>query len=169
MALRNQSSNRQSPNGRKATPKRRARKSPRLNAQVFSDLLSWFIGEVQLFAKDRFHGNVKWLPEELVAQAFIWAWHEAKNVTDAFDQADEVCSRLELDRIAKSYTSFMNALHTHRVVMQRRLRLRFQELAEQVAGRFWFTDQWVLLGFDGSRATTPRCAHNRFCCFRLAE
>ena len=165
MALRNQSSNRQSPNGRKATPKRRARKSPRLNAQVFSDLLSWFIGEVQLFAKDRFHGNVKWLPEELVAQAFIWAWHEAKNVTDAFDQADEVCSRLELDRIAKSYTSFMNALHTHRVVMQRRLRLRFQELAEQVAGRFWFTDQWVLLGFDGSRATTPRSVDNEkaFC------
>jgi hypothetical protein len=165
MARGKQSGNRKSANFRNAASKRRAKETPRENAQTFSDLLSWFIGEVQLFAKDHFHGNVKWLPEELACQALIWAWHEAKNVTDAFDQADEVCGRLELDRIAKSYTSFMNALHVYREPLQKRMRLRFQELAEQVAGRFWSRDEWVLLGFDGSRATTPRSVDNEqaFC------
>jgi hypothetical protein len=38
-------------------------------------------------------------------------------------------------------------------------------LAEEIGGRFWRDKGWVLLGFDGSRATTPRTVSNEtaFC------
>jgi hypothetical protein len=38
-------------------------------------------------------------------------------------------------------------------------------LAEEVAGPFWRDGKWVLMGFDGSRATTPRTVSNEkeFC------
>lgn len=157
--------NSKSATNRKTILKRRAKKKPRINAQTFSELLSWFVGEIQLFPKEGFHGNVKWSADELVCQALIWAWHEAKNVTDAFDQSMEVCDRLKLEHIAQSYTSFMNALHTYRERLARRMRIRFQALAREVAGEFWSHDGWVLLGFDGSRATTPRSVSNEqaFC------
>ena len=67
--------------------------------------------------------------------------------------------------VAMTYTSFMNALNTHADVLSSRLRERHQELAEQIAGRFWSDSGWVLMAFDGSRATTPRTASNEkaFC------
>jgi hypothetical protein len=42
---------------------------------------------------------------------------------------------------------------------------RFRALAEEVAGRFWRDGDWLLIGFDGSRATTPRTVSNEkaFC------
>lgn len=150
---------------RKAALKRRRKKTERTQADTFSELLSWFVGDVQLFAKESFHGNVKWSPKELICQAFVWAWQEAKNVTDAFDQALEVCGQLNLERVAQSYTSFMNALHTYRERFELQIRRRFQELAQDVSGEYWSDDGWVLLGFDGSRATTPRSVSNEqaFC------
>jgi hypothetical protein len=38
-------------------------------------------------------------------------------------------------------------------------------LAEEVAGPFWRDSGWVLIGFDGSRACTPRTVSNEreFC------
>jgi hypothetical protein len=112
-----------------------------------------------------FHGNIKWNPEQLVAQALIWSWQETKNVTDAFDHALEVCDELGMDKTAKSYTSMMNALDRYREVFARRLRQRFQSLAEEAGGRHWKTNGWVLIGFDGSRATAPRTVSNEqaFC------
>jgi hypothetical protein len=150
---------------RNAATKRRKRNARQINATTFTELVDWFFREGQLFAKDRFHGNVKWRPDELAMQALIWAWHETKNVTDAFDQTDEVCRNLKLQKIAKSYTSFMNALATYHGCFQRRMQRRFQLLSEQVAGRFWRNNDWVLIGFDGSRATTPRSQSNEkaFC------
>jgi hypothetical protein len=59
----------------------------------------------------------------------------------------------------------MNALDKHRETFSIRLRERFQTLAEEVAGRFWRDGDWVLMGFDGSRTTTPRTVANEeeFC------
>jgi hypothetical protein len=74
---------------------------------------------------------------------------ETRNVTDAFDQAAEVCAELGLNRVANSYTAFMNALDRYRGVISGRLRLRFQELAEEVGGRFWRRDDRVFIGFHG--------------------
>ena len=151
-------------NSRKAARRRRAKRQL-INADTLYELLSWFTSEVKLFAQEEFHGNVKWLANSLVCQALIWSWVETKNVTDAFEQSTEICQRLELERPAKCYTTFINALHQYRDLFETRLRNRFQELAEKIAGSFWSHDGFVLLGFDGSRATTPRSVSNEqaFC------
>lgn len=138
---------------------------PQKNKTVLNDLLNWFVPEDELFSIDTFHGNIKWEPEQLATQALIWSWQKEKNVTDAFDQALEICEELRINRIAKTYTAFMNALHCYQSVFTRRLRARFQSLAQAVAGRFWRSGKWVLIGFDGSRVTVPRTVANEkaFC------
>lgn len=130
------------------------------NGQDFRDLIDWVLPEGQLFSKEQFHGNIKWVPEQLAAQALIWSWQESKNVTDAFDKALEVCDEIGLTRAAKTYTGFINAVEGYRGIIGDRLRLRHQELAEQIGGRFFRMDGWVPIGFDGSRATAPRTVAN---------
>ncbi len=129
------------------------------------ELLSWVLPEGEVFLKDEFHGNVRWHPDQLAAQALVWSWQEGKHVTDAFDQAAEVCTSLGCKQIPRSYTSFMNALERYSGVLMRGLQQRCQALAEAVGGRFFRTGEWVLIGFDGSRATAPRTVSNEeaFC------
>jgi len=147
--------------------KRRKRRDAqrRKNERLFNEALDWFIPKDVLFTKDRFHGNIKWNPEQLAKQAMIWTWHDTKRVTDAFAMAMETCEDLNIDKGAKTYTAFIDALVRYRDTFSNRLRRQFQDLAEEVAGRFWRDDRWVLMGLDGSRATTPRTASNEkeFC------
>jgi hypothetical protein len=149
---------------------RRGRKQRRQRARCrnkthFVELLRWFLPEGTLFSKDEFHGNTRWNPEQLAAQALVWSWQETKHVTDAFDHAREVCEALGWKKTAMTYTAFMNALNRHDNVWMRRLRDRCQALAQQVGGRFFRRDGWVLIGFDGSRTTAPRTVSNEraFC------
>jgi hypothetical protein len=118
-----------------------------------------------LFAEDRFHGNIKWVPEQLAQQALIWAWQDTTNVTDAFTMMLEACEDLKIEKGAKTYTSFINALDRYRETFSLRLGRQFQALAEETGGRFWRDSEWVLMGFDGSRVTTPRTVSNEkeFC------
>lgn len=155
MARRKQSSQNQ---------KRRVRKR-RQNKAIFRALLGWLIPPETLFAKDRFHGNTKWVPEQLAQQAIIWAWQDTRNVTDAFEITLEVCDELNIKDGAKTYTGFVDALTRYRETFSRRLRMQFQALAQEVAGRFWRDRNWLLMGFDGSRATIPRTVSNEkeFC------
>jgi len=146
--------------------KRRQREiQRRKNQSLFQALLGWLIPEHGLFAKDRFHGNIKWRPEQLAQQAMIWAWQETKKVTDAFEQTLEMCSDLRIEKAAKTYTAFINALDRYRSTFSLRLREHFQFLAEEIGGRFWRDHGRVLIGFDGSRVTTPRTVSNEvaFC------
>lgn len=135
------------------------------NETLFKALLSWLIPEDVLFTKDRFHGNIKWKPEQLAQEAVIWAWQDTKYVTDAFAMALEACEELGIEKIAKNYTAFIDALDGYREILSLRLGRRFQALAEEVGGHFWRDREWVLMGFDGSRATTPRTVSNEkeFC------
>jgi hypothetical protein len=135
------------------------------NKTLVLELLRWFVSQSGLFSQDEFHGNTQWNPEQLVGQALLWSWQETKNVTDAFEHTREVCEGLGWTKTAKSYTSFMNALHRYDHVFAPRLRERFQMLAEEAGGRFFRTGRWVLIGFDGSRATAPRTVSNEqaFC------
>lgn len=137
----------------------------RRNKTLFKALLDWLIPEDVLFTEDRFHGNTKWTPEQLAQEAVIWAWQDARNVTDAFAMAVEACKELKIKNAAKTYTAFINALDRYRETFSLRLGRQFQALAEEVAGRFWRDDGWVLMGFDGSRVTTPRTVSNEkeFC------
>lgn len=135
------------------------------NDQLFRDLVAFVIPTSGLFSKDEFHGNIKWVPEELAAQAVIWSWQDSKNVTDAFTKTLEVCERIGLKNGAKNYTRFMNGLSSYRETIAARLRGRCQELAEKIGGRFFRKDKWVLIAFDGSRVTAPRTVMNEmaFC------
>lgn len=132
---------------------------------LFSEIVNFTLPEGVLFSKEQFHGNIKWLPEQLAAQALIWAWQDTKNVTDAFEKTLEVCEKLGLKMIAKTYTAFMNALNRYREILFEGLRVRRQALAEQIGGKYFRTNRWVLMGFDGSRATAPRSIANEkaFC------
>jgi hypothetical protein len=135
------------------------------NEQLFSDLMEFVLPEGELFSKEEFHGNIKWVPEQLTAQALIWSWQDCKNVTDSFIKTQEICEHIGVTKGAMNYTRFINALSGYRAVIGERLRLRVQELAEKVGGRFFRTNDWVLIGFDGSRATAPRTVANEtaFC------
>jgi len=149
-------------NRRKHVEQRKNQKQK--NKTVFREVLDWFAVKGELFTKNQFHGNTKWTPEHLVVEALIWSWQEAKNVTDAFTQTLEICKELSMN-VAMTYTSFMNALDVYADIFSDHLRERHQELAEQIAGRFWRRSGWVLMVFDGSRATTPRTVSNEkaFC------
>lgn len=129
------------------------------------ELLQWFLPEAELFSQDEFHGNTRWEPEQLAGQALIWSWQETKHVTDAFAHSREVCEAFGWKQTAMTYTAFMNALDRYDDVWMRRLRQRCQTLAREVGGRFFRTGEWVLIGFDGSRATAPRTVSNEraFC------
>ncbi len=107
----------------------------RQNKTILRALLGWLIPPTTLFAKDRFHGNTKWAPEQLARQAIIWAWQDTRNVTDTFEMTLEVCHELNIKDGAKTYTGFVDALVRYREIFSRRLRLQFQALAEEVAGR----------------------------------
>ena len=137
----------------------------RTNEDVFRELLSFVLPDGELFSKTEFHGNIKWVPEQLAAQALIWSWQDSKCVTAAFVKTLEVCERIHLENGVKTYTGFMDAVDRYRVILGVRLRSRYQELAEEVGGRFFRTDGRVLIAFDGSRATAPRSVanENAFC------
>lgn len=135
------------------------------NSTLFDELLQFVLPDGALFSKTEFHGNIEWIPERLTAQALIWSWQDSKYVTEAFDKTLEVCERIKLTKGATNYTTFMNALSRYRGVIGERLRLRHQKLAREIGGRFVLTDSWMLIGFDGSRATAPRTVANEkaFC------
>jgi hypothetical protein len=132
---------------------------------LFNEVAGFLFPLGTLFSKDQFHGNIKWVPEELATQAMIWSWQDTKLVTDAFEKTLEICAKLGLKNIAKSYTSFMNALSQYRETISDGLRTHYQMQAEQIGGKYFRTNKWVLIGFDGSRATAPRSIANEkaFC------
>jgi hypothetical protein len=144
----------------KRNKKHRAKVAQQKCKDVFYELLNWLIIDFQIFSEIQLHGNVKWKAQDVALQALIWSWMESKNVTDAFDQSLEICDDLGLKNIAKTYNSFMNALTRYKSMFSNKLREHFQLRAQQAGGRFFRTDDWVLMGFDGSRATAPRTVSN---------
>lgn len=140
--------------------KQRLESTGRPNKEQLTELVEWILPEGATFSQDEFHGNTRWIPGQLAAQALVWSWQETKHVTDAFDHAQEVCEALGWQRTAQSYTSLLNALKRYDSLWMRRLQERCQILAEEVGGRFFRTDGWVLIGFDGSRTTAPRTVSN---------
>ena len=150
---------------RKRSRHRKQRVARQKQKESLWELLKCLAITRQLFSKVDLHGNVKWNPEEVAIQALIWSWMETKNVTDAFEETLEICEDLGLKKIAKTYGAFMNALVRYKDMFTDALRGQFQLLAKQAGGRFFRTDDWALLAFDGSRATAPRTVSNEraFC------
>jgi Transposase DDE domain len=156
--------------------KQRAEQSSRIRKRVkklklvekrrlFNELLALLFPSGSIFSKEQFHGNIKWDPEQLVIQALIWSWQDTQKVTDAFEKTTESCKKLGLKDICKTYTGFMDALSRYRKTIRDGLRNRLHDLAEQIGGVFFRNRKWVLMGFDGTRATAPRSKANEkaFC------
>jgi len=65
-----------------------------------------------------------------------------------------------MKRVARSYTSMMNALNCYQQRYVPTLRAQLQTMAADIGGRHFRTDGWVLIALDGSRATAPRTVSN---------
>jgi Transposase DDE domain len=140
-------------------PRRRANASATYN-QNLQALRDWFLPDGSIFGNLRLHGNSKWVPLALVWMALCWAWCDARNVTDAFDQALAVCQKMYQTAPLSTYQGFMGALVTWTPSFLPLLRGVLQQRMEQIGGKFWRIDGWVPIGFDGSRSSAPRTQAN---------
>lgn len=135
------------------------------NSAYLSNLMTWFIAEDSIFGGIEFHGNTSWLARELVTLALCWAWSSAEHVTDAFDEAVGWCDKLLKASPLTSYTGFMGAMTKWSTVFIDRLVPVLHARMQEIGQKFWRSRKWVLIAFDGSRATAPRTKSNEaaFC------
>jgi len=148
------------PKQSKRRKQQNAKRAQRKNMDLVWELLHWLILAQRLFQTIELHGNVKWKAEEVAVQALIWSLLETKNVTNAFEECLEICQELGLENIAKTYGSFMNVITRYREMFATTLGGQFQSLAKEAGGRFFRSDGWVPIAFDGSRVTAPRTVSN---------
>jgi Transposase DDE domain len=151
------------------TRRKRQRKHRRRQA-AFKDgllnLFTWFLPDDSIFATLKLHGNCKWVPRTLVFLTMVWSFSDARNLTDAFDEALEITQKLLGPYgLLTTYQGFMNALVGWSASLLPPLQALLRQRMEQVGGPFWRLDGWVPLAFDGSRSTTPRTVKNEaaFC------
>jgi hypothetical protein len=145
---------------KRAKRSRRRAKTPGTNKQNLQALREWFLPDGSIFSKLRFHGNSKWTPLALVWLASCWAWCDARNVTDAFDQAASACQKMFGATPLTTYQGFMGALVTWTSDFVPLLCRVLQQRMEQMGGKSWRIDDWVPIAFDGSRSTAPRSKSN---------
>ena len=138
---------------------------PRSSQEEWRTLLCWLLPDHTIFSTVPLHGNTKWLPRHLVFLALVWAWSDARCLTDAFAEAlPQVCD-LFPGPLPSTYQGLMNALLAHTAELLPLLRGVLHLRMRQIGGRFWRVDGWVPLAFDGSRCTAPRTRSNEagFC------
>jgi hypothetical protein len=128
-------------------------------------MLDWLLPEEGIFSKMRLHGNAKWLPKQLVCLALVWAWSEARQLTDGYVEAVQCCGCLWGEVVLSTYQGFMKALTRWTATLLGILWLVLQERMKEIGGRFWRIHGWVPIAFDGSRSTAPRTTANEraFC------
>jgi hypothetical protein len=128
-------------------------------------MLDWLLPDNRIFAKMKLHGNTKWLPKYLACLALIWAWSEARCLTDAFAEAAPCCVSLFGCVVPGTYQGFMGALTRWTPALMKILWGVLQERMEEIGGKFWQIHGWVPIAFDGSRGTAPRTEDNEraFC------
>src|SRR5262245_14667466 len=120
-------------------------------------LLLWLLPDPRIFSPLRPHGNTRWLPRHLVFLALLWAWSDARYVTDAFELALDQCRALfPAAALPATYQGFVGALVRWSPRLLPLLRAALQRRMAQVGGRFWRVGGWVPIAFDGSRCTAPR-------------
>lgn len=146
--------------------KRRAKRSCRraktsaTNNECLQGLRKWFVADDAIFSGIRLHGNIKWTPISLVWLALCWAWCQARNVTDAFDDALTMCEKMLGAVSLRTYQGFMGALVRWTPVFLPRLCRVVQQRMKEIGGKFWCMDGWVPIAFDGSRSSAPRTLAN---------
>lgn len=130
------------------------------NGESLRKVFAWLLPDATIFAQVALHGNITWTACSLVIMALCWSWSEARAVTDAFTDAAGWCETLFGAAPLTTYQGFMGALATW---TPRLLPIVVGVLRQRMAslgGRFYRVAGWVLIGFDGSRATAPRTPSN---------
>ncbi len=139
-------------------------RSQRNNAVVEQSALlkravKWIVTK-NSFANVRLHGNTKWVPQNLVMLAVLFAWSDSQRMTDSFDKATKLLQKLFDVLAIATFQGMVRALVTYGPQLIPCLWARLQFLMEQVAPEHFRIGKWLPLAVDGSRFTTPRTASN---------
>jgi hypothetical protein len=121
--------------------------------------LTWIVG-ADIFADMPLHGNVSWIPRQLVTLAVLFAWSDARKMTACFAKAAKLSQELCGVLAVKTFQGMVRALVTYGPDLIARLWSRLQALMEQIARSHFRIGQWLPLAVDGSRFTTPRTRSN---------
>lgn len=134
------------------------------NATALRQMWTWLLPTTWLMAV-ALHGNTQWTPNQLVIQAFCWTWSSSRVLTDAFDEAIEWCRDLRVGPALTTYQGFMAALVKWSPALIREILGAMRLRMAALGSRFWRIGSWVLIAFDGSRASAPRTRSNEraFC------
>jgi hypothetical protein len=135
-------------------------KAPTKNLDNLKMLQEWFLGDGSIFSKIKLHGKIKWTTTFLAWLALCWGWSEARCLTDAFVEAVGVCEKMFAATPLTTYQGFMWSLVGYTPQLLPPLRLLVQQRLAQIASKFWRSDGWVPIAFDGSRSTAPRTRSN---------
>ena len=83
---------------------------PTSNKEHLAGMLDWLLPKESIFSKMHLHRNTKWQPKYLVCLALVWAWSEAKHLTDGYVEAVQCCDTLFGCVMLSTYQGFMGAL-----------------------------------------------------------
>lgn len=133
--------------------------SETVNSSQLKKAVQWIANE-KIFADIPLHGNIKWLPQQLVMLAVLFAWSDSSRMTDCFKQAGKLCHYYLGVLPIATFQGMVRALVTYGPQLIPRLWARFQFLMQQVAPKEFRIAKWVPLAVDGSRFTTPRTKSN---------
>jgi len=152
------------PRPRRASTPHGLRSPRRINATTLRELWTWLLPSVWLGGL-ALHGNTQWTPPHLVIQALCWTWSASRGRTEAFDEALEWCRALRIGPVVTTYQGLMGALVKWSPALIRDVLTAAHLRMATLGSRFWRTGPWVLIAFDGSRASTPRTTSNEqaFC------
>ena len=154
--------------GRRAQRKRanqaKKRKAQR-NKEHLAGAFDWLLSDESIFAKIKLHGNTKCLPKCLVCLALLWAFSEARHVTDAYAEAVLCHQSMFGSVIPGTYQGFMGALTRWTEALMAVLWPILHQRMADIGGKFWRIGGWVPIAFDGSRSSAPRSRSNEtaFC------
>lgn len=143
---------------RTATGKRRDNTSI-TQCDLLRRALNWVLDD-GMFADLRMHGNTSWMPRYLVALAVLTAWSDGKRMTDAFDGAKKLSTKMFSQVAIQTFQGMVRALVTWTAELLPLVWLRLHELMEQVGEEHYRIGKWLPLAVDGSRFTTPRTQSN---------
>ena len=130
------------------------------NKQHANKAMNNFFGGKDIFAKYRFHGNIKWEATDLARMALLFSWSEKENVTDAFTETVKRCMQLDAKITHTTYQGFMGALTNYNHILIPTLISQLQGKMLQIGGEFGKESGFVPIAFDGSRNSAPRTPSN---------
>jgi len=148
-------------NEKKARRDRKAKRSKRqTNKHSANKAMKNFFGDKDIFAKYRFHGNIKWEATDLARMGLLFSWSEKKNVTDAFTETVKRSVQLDAKITHTTYQGFMGALTNYSHIFVPVLISRLQQKMLKIGGEFGEQSGFVPIAFDGSRNSASRTSSN---------